>query len=351
MHVKTITPIVTLVLAGILFANTPSPSPCSFGAVTASASLFAQDELDTSALDDLESSEPAENQAEPESVAEPSEENTNAQTTAGRTRASELILSSGWIGVLLLLGSILAVSLIIRLCFALRRNTFLPERLEAALSEAIAKGAYGSAAQIAANDDSFIGRVSAAGLKEADRGWLAMEKALEDAASDQTAAMYRRTDPLSTIGNVAPMLGLLGTVVGMVLTFGELAVAEAGGRNLANGIYFALVTTVEGLVVAIPVLIAHSLLNARIASLVSEASTRIDRIFAPAKRQLQAQSAPAPTRAPQRPQYSARPQETRPATDSPVPGLREVTPPNNSQEEQTPPPTPPRHSLSLKNRQ
>ena len=219
------------------------------------------------------------------------------------------------------------------------------------MSEAIAKGAYGSAAQIAANDDSFIGRVSAAGLKEADRGWLAMEKALEDAAADQTAAMYRRTEPLSTIGNVAPMLGLLGTVVGMVLTFGELAVAEAGGRNLANGIYFALVTTVEGLVVAIPVLIAHSLLNARIASLVSEAATRIDRIFAPAKRQLQAQSVPTLARAPQRPQYSARPQEAKLATDSPVPGLREVTPSNNSQEEQTPPPTPPRHSLSLKNRQ
>ena len=82
------------------------------------------------------------------------------------------------------------------------------------------------------------------------------------------------------------MLGLLGTVLGMVSTFGELAVSDGSGRNLANGIYFALVTTVEGLIVAIPVLVARAWLNARIADRVSDSVQKLDAIFEPAKRAL-----------------------------------------------------------------
>lgn len=210
-------------------------------------------------------------------------ENLRTSVPSPEGRMLELIMAGGWIGTILLICSLFAVSLIIRLCLSLRRSTIIPEALVDALKANITHGAYDIALQKASVSNSFLGRIATAGLKENARGWDAIEKALEDAGNEQTSRFYRRTEPLSMIGNVAPMLGLLGTVIGMVTTFGELAVADTGGRNLAHGIYFALVTTVDGLIVAIPLLVAHSLLNARIAKLASETLEILESIFEPVK--------------------------------------------------------------------
>jgi biopolymer transport protein ExbB len=253
----------------------------------------------------------------------------------------------------LLVASILAVSLAIRLALALRRSVFFSPELETAVADALARNDFAAAlAAVEERNDAIAGRVLAAGLRETDRGWAAVEKGLEDAVAEETAAFYRRTEPLATIGNVAPMLGLLGTVVGMVSTFGELAVADASGRNLAGGIYFALVTTVDGLLVAIPVLVAHALLNARGAARFAELVQRLDRLFAPSKRLLATekptQSAPIrptsptpqttqnaptpqPARAPQnaapaKPVSAPAPSET-PRRPTTVRGLEEVASP------------------------
>ncbi|MBP3531560.1 MAG: MotA/TolQ/ExbB proton channel family protein [Thermoguttaceae bacterium] len=248
----------------------------------------------------------------------------NASKAGERSKLLELVLAGGWIGAVLLVASIIAVSLAIRLALALRRAVFFSPELETAVADALARNDF--AAALAAADernDAVAGRVLAAGLRETDRGWTAVEKGLEDAVAEETAAFYRRTEPLATIGNVAPMLGLLGTVVGMVSTFGELAVADGSGRNLAGGIYFALVTTVDGLLVAIPVLVAHAILNARGAARFAELVQRLDRLFASSKRLLTpensglstqfsqpAQSAPIhPTSPlPQTPQNASKPQ-------------------------------------------
>ncbi len=279
-----------------------------------------------------------------------------AATSGGGTTFWRLVLAGGWIGVVLLLASIFAVSLAIRLALALRRSVFSPPTLEAELAEKLASNDVRGAFETATSDDSFLARVAAAGLREADRGWAAVEKGLEDAISEETAALYRRTEPLSTLGNVAPMLGLLGTVVGMVATFGELAAADAGGRNLANGIYFALVTTVDGLIVAIPVLVVHSLLNGRVASLAAETASKIDRIFAPLKRLADVSDAPR-TPISRQPQPQKRPQPTpsnaaAQAASSPtspdVPRRPTATP---GLEEIEPPKAPGRPTLTLKPKQ
>lgn len=339
----------------ILFAATLT---FSFGGATP---VFAQDDadrLDLSVLGDDAASAPTVDVATESgsangetSDAESAENAANASETAassgGGTTFWRLVLAGGWIGVVLLIASIFAVSLAIRLALALRRNAFLPPTLETELAERLASSDVRGALETAGDDDSFLARVAAAGLREADRGWPAVEKALEDAISEETAAFYRKTEPLATLGNVAPMLGLLGTVVGMVATFGELAASDAGGRNLANGIYFALVTTVDGLIVAIPVLVVHSLLNGRIATLAAETAAKIDRIFAPLKRladatrQPQTQR-PAPTRT--QPSPSAAPKSvlapnavaqsvpTQPngaRRPTATPGLEEIEPPKN----------------------
>ena len=258
-----------------------------------------------------------------------------------RSKLLELVLAGGWIGAVLLVASILAVSLAIRLALALRRSAFFSPELETSVADALARNDFAAALAAAEErNDAVVGRVLAAGLRETDRGWAAVEKGLEDAVAEETAAFYRRTEPLATIGNVAPMLGLLGTVVGMVSTFGELAVADGSGRNLAGGIYFALVTTVDGLLVAIPVLVAHSVLNARGAARFAELVQRLDRLFASSKRLLTSenstqsqQSAPTRPSSPllQTPQSAPKPQTAPPVrTTQPAPTPQTSRSPQNA---------------------
>jgi biopolymer transport protein ExbB len=259
-----------------------------------------------------------------------------ASSNAGsRSKLLELVLAGGWIGAVLLVASILAVSLAIRLALALRRSVFFSPELETAVADALARNDFAAAlAAVEERNDAVAGRVLAAGLREADRGWAAVEKGLEDAVAEETAAFYRRTEPLATIGNVAPMLGLLGTVVGMVSTFGELAVADASGRNLAGGIYFALVTTVDGLLVAIPVLVAHALLNARGAARFAELVQRLDRLFASSKRLLTPENSTQPSQSPQR--VPTRPTSPLPQTSQNAPTARATQAPQTPQTPRSP---------------
>ncbi len=329
---------VALIVAAALFASPFGFAPSSAWSPTSPSSVFAavatqsDEPLDLSVLDAPSDAAPADvsnapvptsaaNAAEAQaSTAETSADaaSSNASSAGERSKLLELVLAGGWIGAVLLVASILAVSLAIRLALSLRRAVFFSPELETAVADALVRNDFAAALAAAEErNDAVAGRVLAAGLRETDRGWAAVEKGLEDAVAEETAAFYRRTEPLATIGNVAPMLGLLGTVVGMVSTFGELAVADGSGRNLAGGIYFALVTTVDGLLVAIPVLVAHAVLNARGAARFAELVRRLDRLFASSKRLLaaenSAQSQPnAPTRSssplPQTPQSARKPQ-------------------------------------------
>ena len=277
-----------LEVAFVLVALFVATVPLGTVAITPSSAevvAFAQEQdLDLSALDDVtppaESNDPVvDSQSGSESASAPPA----SPSSSERARFLDLLLSSGWIGVVLLIASIVAVSLIIRLCLALRRSSFIPEELAKELRTRLVRHDVEGALKLAEGSNSFLGAVVAQGLREASRGWNAVEKALEDAAADYASKTFRRSEPLATIGNVAPMLGLLGTVIGMVTTFGEIAVSDGSGRNLANGIYFALVTTVDGLIVAIPALVAHSLINARIATLVSQGAEMINTLFEPLK--------------------------------------------------------------------
>jgi biopolymer transport protein ExbB len=136
----------------------------------------------------------------------------------------------------------------------------------------------------------------ASGIAEIEFGWPAVEKALEDSLSEQAARLYRKLEYLSLIGNLAPMLGLLGTVAGMIVAFREVALSQgtAGAGQLASGIYSALVTTVAGLLIAIPALGAFAIFRNRIDELVSEMAYSAQHVFGPIRRRLPG-SAPRPT--------------------------------------------------------
>jgi biopolymer transport protein ExbB len=118
-------------------------------------------------------------------------------------------------------------------------------------------------------ESSPLGRVLAAGLMNARNGRQIMKESIEEVASHEIHEMERYLNALGTVAAVAPLMGLLGTVFGMIQVFSEIMIQGTGQANvLAGGISEALITTAAGLVVAIPALICHRILQRRVDEIV-----------------------------------------------------------------------------------
>ena len=201
----------------------------------------------------------------------------------------DLILSAGMIGHTIILLSVVAVALMIEHFITIREKVLIPPGFADEVLKQLNEGKWNDAAKLCRDDPSVLGIVLTAGLKECEIGWDSIEKAVEDAMSEQAARLYRKTEYLNVIGNIAPMLGLLGTVVGLLIAFHDMATLEGYQQragDLAAGIYLALVTTVQGLIVAIPSLAAYAVFNNRIALLIAEATDIAEQILRPVKKRL-----------------------------------------------------------------
>jgi len=154
-----------------------------------------------------------------------------------------------------------------------RRNQILPPELLARARDDLSNQRYRELMKHVNDDPSFFGQVMSAALQEASQGFGSMIKALEQAGDEFTARRLRRIEVLNVIGNVAPMIGLFGTVDGMILAF--QSIVAAGGRPspvaLAAGIGTALVTTFWGLIIAIPSISVYALIRNNVDALTSEA--------------------------------------------------------------------------------
>jgi biopolymer transport protein ExbB len=190
----------------------------------------------------------------------------------------EIVFSGGIVGVtlmLVLIGlSLLAVYLVVEQALMLRRRELLPEGLAERVREAVQAGHVAEAERLCREEPCFLAYVLQSGLSEIDGGWPAAEKAMEEALAEHSARLFRRVEYLAVLGNIAPMVGLLGTVTGMILAFYRVAETQgtAGAADLAEGIYEALVTTVAGLVIAIPALGAFAVFRNRVDELTAEAA-------------------------------------------------------------------------------
>lgn len=215
----------------------------------------------------------------------------------GDTEASEattgildILLSGGIIGaiilVVLLSLSVLAAYLVFDQVMTLRRSEVLPDGLGEAVRQALLTGRLAEADAACRREPSVLSVVLLSGLAEAEFGWREVEKAVEDALTEQSARMMRRIEYLSVIGNIAPMVGLLGTVTGMIFAFQQVAATRgaAGAGDLAEGIYQALVTTVGGLVVAIPALAAYAVSRNRVDALIADVAFQTQHALLPIKR-------------------------------------------------------------------
>lgn len=193
----------------------------------------------------------------------------------------------GWVMIFLLL-SLVAVGFIIEHFLTIRKSALMPEDVLGELEGMIQQGQVDQALEVCLNPDneSLVSMVIASGLeryKASEFGFAEYKAAVEEAGEDQTGRLYRKTEVLGVIGSIAPMLGLTGTVVGMIVAFNTIAEEQgmATPEQLANGIGQALVTTLLGLVVAIPAMIFFSFFRNRIDSIVAEAGKRVEQVMMP----------------------------------------------------------------------
>jgi biopolymer transport protein ExbB len=179
----------------------------------------------------------------------------------------------GWFwGPSFLLVSFILVALIMMNLLQVRRDVLLPaqfvEEFEQKLNAKDFQGAY----EFARGDDSFVARVLAAGMSRLSRGYAEAVEGMQEAGEDENMGLEHRLSYVALIGSIAPMMGLMGTVQGMISSFDKIAMSAVSPKpsELADGISTALVTTLIGLMLAIPAMVFHSILKNRIQRLVLE---------------------------------------------------------------------------------
>jgi biopolymer transport protein ExbB len=235
----------------------------------------------------------------------PTISNTASQpNTATDDTLFEIIFSGGVMGIgimiILILLSILAVYLVVDQALALRKKELVPADLVENVRQLLAQGKLKEADQTCRDRPCPLSFVLQSGISEIEYGWPAVEKAIEDSTAEQAARLYRKLEYLSVIGNIAPMLGLLGTVTGMILAFRQVALSQgtAGAGDLAGGIYSALVTTVAGLVIAIPALGAFAIFRNKIDEIISDTAYSAQHVFGSVRRRMPGATAARPSIAP-----------------------------------------------------
>ncbi len=171
----------------------------------------------------------------------------------------DIIKSGGIVMYPLLLCSVLALAIIIERFWTLRASRLAPKALVNALWSWIKRKELNSKRLRELRDAAPLGRILAAGLVNAKHGRDIMKESIQEEASAVVHEMERFLTALGTIASIAPLLGLLGTVLGMIEIFAQLQQDGGAGNTaaLAGGISEALITTVAGLTVAIPALIFH----------------------------------------------------------------------------------------------
>ena len=176
----------------------------------------------------------------------------------------EIILSGGWLMVPILACSAIAMAIILERFWSLRTNSVIPpelgEQVQAwALSRKLEESHVAALAE-----NSQLGRILAAALRNRSRSRDIIKESVEDTGRHVIHDLERYLNTLGTIAGISPLLGLLGTVTGMISLFEVITNYGTGDpRIMAAGISEALITTQTGLVVAIPILLVHNMLRNR----------------------------------------------------------------------------------------
>ncbi len=183
----------------------------------------------------------------------------------------ELVTAGGWLMIIIIACSVAAIAICIERFFVLNAKRIAPPHLLATVWKQLKAGELDANRLRTLRESSPLGRILAAGLSNAHHGRDVMKESIEEAAGHVVHDLERYLNTLGTIAAIAPLLGLLGTVVGMIRVFAEIMSQGTGNASaLAGGISEALITTAAGLCVAIPALVMHRYYTGRIDAIVVE---------------------------------------------------------------------------------
>lgn len=181
----------------------------------------------------------------------------------------EIVKAGGIVMVPLILSSIIAAAIFLERLWTLQRRRVLPAQLTDKVWKWVEQGQIQDKHIAALQQNSPLGKILAAGLANRNRDRHIMKESIEDTGRHVVHELERFLNALGTIASISPLMGLLGTVLGMIRTFNSLNQGGVGNpAALAGGIAEALITTATGLTVAIPALLAYKYLRGRVTDLV-----------------------------------------------------------------------------------
>jgi len=184
----------------------------------------------------------------------------------------EIIFKGGILMWPIMATSVVALTIIIERFIVLRRASIDTREFMDAMRQVLRQNRIRDAVELCDETDAPVARIMKAGLLKANRSKEDIREAIEDAGHLETPRLERRLSALATCANIAPLLGLLGTVQGMIKCFAQIQNkrGQVNPSDLAEGISNALVTTAAGLTVAIPILVVYNYLVARVDNMILE---------------------------------------------------------------------------------
>ncbi len=215
----------------------------------------------------------------PEAAAQPAPGQSEHVTTA----FDHYVVGGGWVTVFILIPlSVAAWGLIVRCLLLVRRSVVVPPGTVRELTELFEQKQYVEAVRSCSESGSVIGKIIHAGLQASTGGLQAMQRVMEDALEEQATRLHQAIEHLNLIGSLAPMLGLLGTVNGIIGMF--VSISDTGGvpvmARISRDLGSALVATFWGLSIAIPSLAAFGWFRHRIDVLMRECAGAAEGVLA-----------------------------------------------------------------------
>ena len=183
----------------------------------------------------------------------------------------ELVLAGGWLMLPIIVSSIAVIAISFERYWTLRQDKVVPPTLLGKVWQWLKNEELSRDKLSELRRSSPLGTILAAGISNSGHGREVMKDSIEEAANQVVHELEKYLSPLGTIASIAPLLGLLGTVIGMIKVFTAIMVEGTGNAGvLAGGISEALITTAAGLTVAIPALMCQRYFERRVDSLVVE---------------------------------------------------------------------------------
>ncbi len=181
----------------------------------------------------------------------------------------EIVKAGGWLMVPIILCAIIAMGIMLERFWTLQQKRVIPEDLTSKVWGWVKKGQLDQGQIQTLHQGSALGQILAAGLINRDYERAVMKDSIEETGRHVVHELQRYLDTLGTVAAISPLLGLLGTVIGMVKVFAAITTHGVGNPTvLAGGIAEALITTAAGLTVAIPALIGYRFYSSRVDTLV-----------------------------------------------------------------------------------